>query len=98
MTISPSLRLRGKDGAVVQDWLPGVQVQQEEVAPLLLVTPPQDTRRVVDVMMVECSTTAVGRSGTGLAHIVPEKVRYSTEEVLPELLNPPRIRRWSAGK
>ena len=60
--------------------------------------PPQDTRRDVDVMMVEWPHTPVGRSGTGLAHVEPEKDRYSTEEVLPERYWPPRTRRWSAGK
>ena len=72
--------LTGSDGARVHDWLPGVQVQQEEVS-RLLVYPPQDTRRDVDVMTVEWPSTGVGRSGTGLSHVEPEKVRYSTEEV-----------------
>ena len=82
-----------------QGWscCPRLAAQQEEVYPLL-VYPPQDTRRDVDVMTVEWSLTAVGRSGTGLAHVEPEKVRYSTEEVLPELSYPPRTRRWSTGK
>ena len=60
--------------------------------------PPQDTRRDVDVMTVEWPWTAVGRSGTGLAHVEPEKVRYSTEESVEDPSYPPRTRRWSAGK
>jgi len=79
VTISPLQILTGNDGAVVHDWLPGVQVQQEEVRPLL-VHPPQDTRRDVDVMTVEWPPTGVGRSGTGLAHVEPLKDRYSTDE------------------
>ena len=60
-------------------------------------SPPQDTRRDVDVMTVEWPQTAVGRSGTGLAHVELLKKRYSTEEVLDPAF-PPRTRRWSAVK
>ena len=92
VTMSPSMTLCGNDGAVVQFWLPGVQVQQEEV-PALPVHPPQDTRRDVDVITVECEETAVGRSGTGLGHVEPEKVRYSTEEEAEPAEKPPRTSR-----
>ena len=62
--------------------------------------PPQDTRRDVDVKTVVWYWTAVpvGRSGTGLAHVGPEKVRYSTDVVLPELVDPPRTRRCSGKR
>ena len=92
VTMSPLLILTGNDGADVQFWLPGVQVQQEEV-PALPVHPPQDTIRDVDVITVECEETAVGRSGTGLGHVEPEKVRYSTEEEAEPAEKPPRTSR-----